>query len=113
ALVLDEAVAGGGRSQNGRGCHVRRTSALDRERQPVRALFVLADAVGDLARMAEGRAVDAAGPVFENVDQREPDRTPYHGRCAAAVAERVEPARRVELAPHRPVQYNQNRAAAG
>ena len=40
--------------------------------------------------MAEGRAIDAAGPDFENVDQREPDRTPYHGGCAAAVAERVD-----------------------
>src|SRR5215469_85036 len=47
--------------------------------------------VAAVIAMAEGRAVDAAGPDFENVDQREADRTPYHGRCAAAVA--IEPAR--------------------
>src|SRR5579883_1455897 len=63
--------------------------------------------------MAQGRPVDRTRPRLEQVDQAKPDGA-ADGRCRAiAVAQGVEGARRADLLADRPVDHDQDGAAAG
>src|SRR5687767_13181329 len=92
---------------------VRGRAALVGERPPRRVLLVLGDAVADLARVPECRAIDVARPRVEQVAQDEADRAPDRGGGAVARAERVEATAHAELLAHRSVHHDQDRAAAG
>ena len=91
----------------------RRQPALDVQRQPGGVFLVLGDAVAELAGMAEGGTIDAAGPYLQDVDQRQADGAADHRGGAVAVAQRVEAAVRTEFPAYRAVQHDQHGAAAG
>ena len=67
-----------------------RDAALDRERLPGRVLFVLGEAEGVLAGLAERGAIDAAGPAAADVAHHELERATDRRVGAVALPHRVD-----------------------
>src|SRR5438105_4213847 len=65
-VLVDDALEAEAGEQGHRG-DARLQPALDRERLPVRALLVLGEAIGELAGIAQGGAIDLLRPAFADV----------------------------------------------
>ncbi len=91
----------------------RRQAAFHRQRLPGRALLVLGEAEGELARVAERGAVDAPRPAAAHVAHHQLQGPADRQVGAVALAERVDPRVHAGQGPERPIDHHHRPAEPG
>src|ERR1700689_45158 len=99
--------------EHGHDIFILAEAALDVQRRPRAALLPFGEAGRELARRAEGRALDLAGPRAADVAQHEFQRASNGCVRARAVAERHHAHVHVEAMANRTVDHDNRRRAPG